>query len=212
MTASPPAFKTAKQLAEEQGLVGALSVEVAASMNHRPVASLDDVIRRLFATGSDQLSDPEIDYVLAEARRTGLDPVRQIAVWRDKATGKIVTHTKIDGLLAIAERTGHYLGPLPTVLTWRKGDEVIRAPMSEGPPPGEGVQLIAATCAVRREGFPEPVEVTRFWADSAPKEVRPNSAWDRMGALMLEKVALAGALRRAFPQDLAGMYESAELE
>jgi RecT family len=169
-----------------------------------------EVVRKLFASGRDQLTDPEIAYVLSEAARTRLDPIRQMAAWRDKFSGKIVIHTRIDGLLAIAERTGQYRGSVPTLLTWRVGENTFVRPMREGSPGGDA-QLLAATCAVRRDGYPDPVEVTRYWADMAPKEIVPNSSWDRQGAVMLEKTALAAALRRAFPQDLADLYEESEL-
>lgn len=216
-------FKTAKQILLEQQsrpeVHAEAEVRAAAELAERigpgkhPLApDRVDVIRKLFSTSKDQFSDAEIAYVLSEAARTKLDPIRQLAVWRDKWTGKIIIHTKIDGLLAIAERTGKYRGALPTRFTWRVGKETIVQDAELGSPLGDDVTLLAATCSVRREGFPEPVTVTRYWADSAPKEVVANSSWDRMGALMLEKVALAGALRRAFPQDLAGLYESAELE
>lgn len=201
----------------EQGAATALAVGLAEQRALKGLApDRLEVIRKLFSSSKDQLNDAEIAYVLSEAERTKLDPIRQLAVWRDKWTGKIVTHTKIDGLLAIAERTGLYRGTDETLLTWSvKADDgkrtsVVRL-IGEGPPTRGEPELVAATCGVYREGFAHEVRVTRFWADSAPKEIKPDSSWDRMPALMLEKVALAGALRRAFPQDLAGLYESAEL-
>lgn len=170
-----------------------------------------DVIRRHFRSSRDQLTDDEIAYVFSEAFRTRLDPLRQLSAWRDK-NGRVVVHTKIDGLLALAERTGHYRGAAPTILTWRVGNETVERPMRLGPPAGSDVQLIAATVAVHRDGFAVPVEVTRFWADMAPRNPSPDTSWDRMGSVMLEKVTFAAALRLAFPQDLAGLYEPSELE
>ena len=210
-------FKTAKALLEEKGAAAILAEGVAAQHEAEVRLAPDrvDVIRKLFSTSKDQLSDAEIAYVLSEAARTKLDPIRQLAVWRDKWTGKIVIHTKIDGLLAISERTGLYRGTEETLLSWRIGKKTVVRPIGEGPPTGEAsesVELIAATCGVYRQGFDHEVRVTRYWADCAPKEIVQGSSWDRMPALMLEKVALAGALRRAFPQDLAGLYESAEVE
>ena len=210
-------FETAAEITKRRG-ISITGAPASAALEERQDLAPDriDVIRRLFSTSKDQLTDAEIAYVLSEAARTKLDPIRQLAVWRDRWTGKIVTHTKIDGLLAIAQRTGHYAGTGPTVLTWivttQVGKTTVLRPMREGIPPDGDPNLIAATCTVYRNDFASPVEVTRFWADSAPKEIAPNSAWDRMAALMLEKVALAGALRRAFPQDLAGLYESAEID
>lgn len=165
-----------------------------------------NVIRKLFP----ELTDSEIAYVFFEAQRTKLDPIRQLAAWKDRRSGKVVVHTKIDGLLAVAERTGQYRGSLPTRFLWKVDGKTRDLPARELPE-GAEIALLAATCAVRREGYPDPVEVTRYFIDYAPKEIVPGSSWDRMASVMMEKVALAAALRRAFPQDLAGLYESAEL-
>ncbi len=206
----PDGFRPATELAREQGI--AVPPSPAA---HSLAPDRVDVVRALFRNSRDQLSDAEIAYVLSEAARTGLDPVRQLAAWRDKHTGKIIVHTRIDGLLAIAERTRFYRGTLPTRLTWAVGPRDSRKTVVlgyvEGPPAGEDVQLVAATCGVLRDGFDHAVEATRFWADCAPKEIVPGSSWDRSPSIMLEKDALAAALRRAFPQDLAGIYETSEL-
>lgn len=203
MSGDPSGFTRASELPRPVVEVGPLALKAAQSA--QITSERANVIRNLLP----ELSDAEIGYVFFEAGRTKLDPLRQLAAWKDRRSGKVVIHVKIDGLLALAERTGQYRGSLPTRFLWKDGEKFVDLPARQFPE-GKEVALLAATCAVRRDGYPEPVEVTRYYSDYAPREIVPGSSWDRMASVMLEKVALAAALRRAFPQDLAGLYEPAE--
>lgn len=144
------------------------------------------------------LTDPELGLFLAYAKRTGLDPfTRQIMAW--KHGDRMVLHVGIDGLRAVAERSGEYAGQAPVKFDF--------TPKAE-----DGSQLlISATATVYRKGWEHPVEVTAYWCEYAPKEIKPDSSWDRLPTVMLGKVAEAAALRKAFPRDLSGLYEPSEL-
>lgn len=75
------------------------------------------------------------------------------------------------------------------------------------------------------EGF-RWVETGEFWEDSGkpkrrkvPNEggelirnVNPKTQWPKMGRVMTAKCAEAGALRRAFPEDLSAIYEHSEMD
>jgi len=44
------------------------------------------------------------------------------------------------------------------------------------------------------------------------RQVDPKTQWPKMGRVMLAKCAEAGALRRAFPEDLSAIYEHSEMD
>jgi RecT family len=72
-----------------------------------------------------------------------------------------------------------------------------------------------ATVTVYRmvEGVRVPFTASARWAEyvQANKEGQPVAMWKKMPYLMLAKVAEALALRKAFPNDLSGVYTNEEM-
>lgn len=142
-----------------------------------------------------------------QAVRTGLDPfARQIYMIERK--GKQTIQTGIDGFRLIArrtvERTGETLGYEDTLWcgpdgqwtdVWLKRE----APAASKVTVIRGGQRFAAVAL-----YHEYVGTTR--------DGSPNQMWSTKGALMLAKCAEALALRKAFPQDLSGLYTSDEMQ
>lgn len=142
---------------------------------------------------------PVVEAFLLHARRTGLDPIaRQIYCIERK--GRWGTQVSIDGARLVAERTREYRGQTPTQWT---NDGVTWADVwLDSKPPK------AARVGVYREGFVEPlVAVATFDAYNAG-----GPMWTKMPALMLGKCAEMLALRKAFPQDLSGLYSTEEMD
>lgn len=136
---------------------------------------------------------------LAHCRRTQLDPIaRQIyAIHRD---GKWGIQVSIDGARLIAERSQKYEGQTPVQWTG-DGKTWVDVWLDQKPP-------AAARVGVYRTGFREPmVAVANFSAYAAG-----GPMWQKMPALMLGKCAEMLALRKAFPQDLSGLYSSEEMD
>lgn len=154
-----------------------------------------DLIRRTLMPRG--FGNTELELFLHQARRTGLDPLtRQIYALDVK--GKFSVQVSIDGFRLIAERSGKYAGQLGPF--WCGEDGVWQDVWVKGAP-------VAAKVAVLRSDFKEPL-----WGVARFSSYAGGYMWQKMPDLMIAKVAEALALRRAFPQELSGLYTSDEMQ
>jgi phage recombination protein Bet len=142
-----------------------------------------------------------------QCKRTGLDPfARQI--YMIARQGKQTIQTGIDGFRLIArrstDRTGGTLGYEDT--QWADPNGQWHDVWLWDTPPA------AAKVTVVRNGARFPA-IARFMEYAGRKrDGQLNQMWATKPALMLEKCAEALALRKAFPQDLSGLYTSDEMQ
>lgn len=167
--------------------------------NHDQVA----VLQQLGLRGADRA---DLAVFFHQARRTGLDPfARQI--YMIERQGKQTIQTGIDGFRLIArrtvERTGESLGYEDTL--WCGPEGVWTDAWLKAEPPA------AAKVVVIRGGQRfSAVALFREYV-ATKRDGSLTNMWATKGALMLAKCAEALALRKAFPQDLSGLYTSDEM-
>ena len=163
-------------------------------------------------------TNEELKLFLYQCQKTGLDALsRQIyAVMREAwdpnlraKVKKMTVQTSIDGYRLIAERSGKYAGQLGPYWCGEDGAWVDVWLSDDFPR--------AAKVAVLRSDFKEPLWGIATWDSYAQKfkdktgHERIGPMWEKMPDLMLAKAAEALALRKAFPQELSGIYSDAEM-
>lgn len=152
-----------------------------------------DLIKTQIAVGC---TNDELKLFMYTCARTGLDPMaRQIyAIKRNTKRGPVMTiQTGIDGYRLIADRTGKYAG----------SDEPQFVP--------EGNDRKAIVTVYKMvEGTRCPFVGVAYWSEYRPDN--GNQMWEKMPRTMLAKCAEALALRKAFPNELSGLYTKEEMD
>lgn len=154
-----------------------------------------DLIRKTVAQDCTPI---EFDFFIAQCKRTGLDPISR-QIYAIKINGKVVTQTSIDGFRLIAARSNDYEGQ--TQVFWCGKDGHWRDVWISNDPP------VAAKIGIYRTKFREPLFAVAHFHEYA----RNTPIWKEKPALMLAKVCESLALRKAFPNDLSGLYTPDEL-
>lgn len=148
--------------------------------------------------GLSNASKGDLSFFFHQAQRTGLDPfARQI--YMIERGGRFGIQTSIDGFRIIAQRSGKYAGQDGPYWCGEDG-QWVDVWLKPTPP-------LAAKVGVFHQDFHEPLYAVAKWESYA----QSSPIWKKMPELMLAKCAESLALRKAFPNDLSGIYTDEEM-
>lgn len=158
----------------------------------------EQMIRDSFMSGASK-EDAAMLMEVARTRRLNplLKQVHFVSRYDKKKQRNVWSvQVSIDGLRAIAERTGKYDGQ----------DEAEFGPLSQhGYPQWARVK-------VYRKDWSRPAVGTAYWEEYVQLyEERPTKFWNTMPRVMLAKCAESIAMRKAFPEDMSGLYTPEEM-
>lgn len=163
-----------------------------------------DQVQLIKDTVAVDTTDDEFKLFLYQCGATGLNPLLKQAYcikrW-NAGLGRMACafQTGIDGFRVVADRTGNYAGQDEPKFVFGESNTI----------PEYVTVTVYRMIGGQRVGF----AATAYYSEyvQTKKDGHPNSMWTRMPKSQLAKCAESLALRKAFPQDLSGIYTADEM-
>ena len=166
-------------------------LQVAEAYNIVVTAEQKELVKK---TVFPDATDAELQLFFFDCTRRGIHPLDKL-IHPTKRNGKYTSITSIDLFRQRASESGEHMGTDDAVYT---GD------------PGQKDFACSVTVYKHLRGEKCPFTATARWSEYFPGE-KQGFMWQKMPHLMLAKCAEALALRKAFPQQLHGLYTNEEM-
>lgn len=170
----------------------------------------DKQVAALKQLGIKDFTNGDLAVFFHQSVRTGLDPfakqIYMLARWTKEGTKQTI-QTGIDGYRLIARRAAdrtHQALSYDDTLWCGHDGQWVDVWLSEAYPAAAKVTIY------RGKARYSAVALWREFVQTT-KDGSPNAMWSRMSANQLAKCAEAAVLRKAFPQDLSGIYTDDEM-
>lgn len=170
------------------------------------------IVREQLVNGNGKVTDQEVIYFMAMCYEGGLNPLKKEAYlikFGDKTPAQIIVSKDVYQMRA--EEFPVYDGKESGVITIHK--ETKEKIYHRGECfDSESENLLGAWCEVHRKDrkYAEHIEVRFKEYVGLTSDGKINSNWQKRPAGMIRKVAVAHALREAFPKAFKGMYIAEE--
>ena len=169
-----------------------------------------NIIRNYLVNGNGNVTDQEVAMFLNLCKFQKLNPFLREAYLIKYGSQPATIVTGKEAITKRAMRSPNYAGQQAGVVVLtedgtlenRIGSIVL-----------EDETLVGGWAKVFVKGYEYPIEITVAFDEYVGRKSSGeiNSQWSKRPATMIRKVALVQALREAFPEDLAGMYSTEEM-
>ncbi len=169
-----------------------------------------NIIRNYLVNGNGNVTDQEVAMFLNLCKFQKLNPFLREAYLIKYGSQPATIATGKEAITKRAMRSPNYAGQQAGVVVLtedgtlenRIGSIVL-----------EDETLVGGWAKVFVKGYEYPIEITVAFDEYVGRKSSGeiNSQWSKRPATMIRKVALVQALREAFPEDLAGMYSTEEM-
>lgn len=153
-----------------------------------------ELVKRTVASGA---TDDELRLFIHDCQRRGVHPLDRLLHFT-KRGGKYTPITSIDFMRSRAAETGEYAG---------NDDPKFKYGDPDAQHPTEATVTVWRLVQGQRCEF----TATARWGEYYPGKTL-GFMWEKLPHVMLGKVAEALALRKGFPHQLAGLYETSEMD
>ena len=164
-----------------------------------------DTVKNYLVSGNGNVTDQEVLMFIELCKAQHLNPfIREAYLIKFGNSPANIVVGK-DVFLKRAHRNPDYEGMRAGIVIATKNGEIKER---EGSLKAPGEELIGGWCEVYVKDKKHPIKSIV----SLEEYSKSQATWKQMPMVMIRKCAIVTALREAFPEDLAGMYDSAEIK
>lgn len=164
-----------------------------------------DTVKNYLVSGNGNVTDQEVLMFIELCKAQHLNPfIREAYLIKFGSSPANIVVGK-DVFVKRAHRNPDYEGMRAGIVVATKDGEIKER---EGSLKAPGEELIGGWCEVYVKNKKHPIKSLV----SLEEYSKSQATWKQMPMVMIRKCAIVTALKEAFPEDLAGMYDSAEIK